>query len=144
MNTLPCHGLWGVCECVCVCVCVRTLSLERVIVPVAHVRGFSFCSISQKSGYACQQAAMIRSWREAFSSATGDNDKGNDDNAGAGTGTGTDAGFMFGVTSLAGGCSEAFPIWSPYQHFTEQVCGKVKLAASASASAFPASQPASI
>ena len=108
MNTLPCHGLWGVCECVCVCVCVRTLSLERVIVPVAHVRGFSFCSISQKSGYACQQAAMIRSWREAFSSATGDNDKGNDDNAGAGTGTGTgtDAGFMFGVTSLAGGCSD--------------------------------------
>jgi hypothetical protein len=59
-------------------------------------------SVLNKSGYACQQAAMIRSWREAFS-------------ADAGT---TNADFPFGVTSLAGGCSEGFPVWSPYQHFS--------------------------
>ena len=46
---------------------------------------------------------MISSWREAFSATPGTTDKQ----------------FPFGITSLAGGCSEAFPLWSEYQHFTE-------------------------
>jgi hypothetical protein len=52
--------------------------------------------------YACQQAAMIRSWREVFSAVPET----------------TDAEFPFGVTTLAGGCSEGFPLWSLFQHFS--------------------------
>lgn len=52
-------------------------------------------SVTHKEGYACQQAAMIASWREAWSSVPGTTDKQ----------------FPFGITSLAGGCSEAFPLW---------------------------------
>lgn len=56
------------------------------------------------SGYQCQQAAMIAAWREAFSAVPG-----------------TSApDFPFGVTTLAGGCSEGFPLWSPFQHAGEQ------------------------
>ena len=64
---------------------------------------FGAGSIAKKSGYACQQANLIASWREAFSVAPGT----------------TDQQFPFGITSLAGGCSEGFPLWSEYQHFTE-------------------------
>lgn len=76
--------------------------------PSAHTTGeqnvaFGAGSIAEKSGYACQQANLIRSWREAFSTVPGT----------------TDRQFPFGVTSLAGGCSEGFPLWSKYQHFTE-------------------------
>lgn len=46
---------------------------------------------------------MISAWRAAFSA----------------TPNTTDPDFPFGVTSLAGGCSEAFPLWSPYQHYNE-------------------------
>ena len=60
-------------------------------------------SIAKTSGYACQQAAMIASWRKAWSAVPGTTDKQ----------------FPFGVTSLAGGCSEAFPLWSSFQHYTE-------------------------
>lgn len=60
-------------------------------------------SATQKSGYACQQASMIGSWRKAFSATNGT----------------TSPSFPFGVTSLAGGCSEGFPLWSDYQHFTK-------------------------
>ena len=60
-------------------------------------------SVAQRSGYACQQANLISSWRAAFSATAGT----------------TDGDFPFGVTSLAGGCSEAFPLWSAYQHFDE-------------------------
>jgi hypothetical protein len=64
---------------------------------------FGAGSIAKKSGYACQQANLISSWREAFSVVPGT----------------TDQQFPFGITSLAGGCSEGFPLWSEYQHFTE-------------------------
>ena len=64
---------------------------------------FGAGSIHNKSGYACQQQAMVESWREAFSATTGTTDKE----------------FLFGVTSLAGGCSEAFPLYSTFQHFSE-------------------------
>lgn len=60
-------------------------------------------SISKTSGYACQQASMIASWRKAWSEVPGT----------------TDRQFPFGVTSLAGGCSEGFPLWSSFQHYTE-------------------------
>jgi hypothetical protein len=46
---------------------------------------------------------MIESWREAFSAVDGTTDKD----------------FYFGVTQLAGGCSEGTPSWSQYQHFTK-------------------------
>ena len=64
---------------------------------------FGAGSIAKKSGYACQQASLIASWREAFSAVPGT----------------TDHQFPFGITSLAGGCSESFPLWSEFQHFTE-------------------------
>lgn len=61
-------------------------------------------SIARRSGYACQQAAMIASWRAVFSSEPGT----------------TDSAFPFGITSLAGGCSESNPLWSDDQpHFTK-------------------------
>jgi hypothetical protein len=63
---------------------------------------FGAGSVAKKSGYACQQAAMITAWREAFSAVANT----------------TGASFPFGVTSLAGGCSEGFPLWSDYQHFS--------------------------
>lgn len=54
------------------------------------------------SGYACQQNALISSWRAAFSAVPG-----------------TSApNFPFGVTSLAGGGGEGFPLWSPQLHTT--------------------------
>ena len=55
------------------------------------------------SGYACLQKALISSWRAAFST----------------TPSTTPADVPFGVTSLAGGGSEGFPVWSPSLHTTE-------------------------
>ena len=58
---------------------------------------------SATSGYSCQQAALIRSWREAFSAEPG-----------------TSApDFPFGVTTLAGGASEGGYLWTPYSHIPE-------------------------
>lgn len=55
---------------------------------------------SASSGYQCQQAALVRSWREAFSALPG-----------------TSApDFPFGIVSLAGGASEGAYDWSPFQH----------------------------
>jgi len=56
-----------------------------------------------RTGYACQQAAMIDSWRRVFSA----------------TANTTPANFPFGVTTLAGACTEGFPLWSQYEHAIE-------------------------
>jgi hypothetical protein len=56
------------------------------------------------SGYACLQNALIDSWRAAFSAVAGT----------------TDANVPFGVTSLAGGASEGFPLWTPDLHNTNE------------------------
>jgi hypothetical protein len=52
------------------------------------------------SGYECQQAALIRSWREAWSAVPNT----------------TAADFPFGVVTLAGGASEGAYYWSANQH----------------------------
>ena len=60
---------------------------------------------TNSSGYQCQQNALIASWRAAFSAVPG-----------------TSApNFPFGVTSLAGGGGEGFPLWSPTLHTTQDV-----------------------
>ena len=60
---------------------------------------------TNSSGYQCQQNALIASWRAAFSAVPG-----------------TSApDFPFGVTSLAGGGGEGFPLWSPTLHTTQDV-----------------------
>lgn len=64
---------------------------------------FGAGSVIDHAGYACQQAAMISGWRKAFSAVPET----------------TDPNFPFGITTLAGGCSEGFPLWSQYQHVTE-------------------------
>jgi hypothetical protein len=74
---------------------------------------------SSASGYQCQQAALIRSWREAFSAVPNT----------------TASDFPFGVTTLAGGASEGGYLWNPFSHiplaqwefcqgrrFTEPIC----------------------
>lgn len=57
------------------------------------------------SGYLCQQTALIATWRAAFSAVPGT----------------TAPDFPFGVTTLAGGGGEGFPLWSPLLHTTEDV-----------------------
>lgn len=52
------------------------------------------------SGYLCQQNALIDSWRATFSATPGT----------------TPRNAPFGVTSLAGGGGEGFPLWSPSLH----------------------------
>ena len=55
---------------------------------------------SATSGYACQQAALIRTWREAFSATPG-----------------TSApDFPFGVVTLSGGASEGAYFWNNFSH----------------------------
>jgi hypothetical protein len=51
----------------------------------------------------CQQNALIASWRAAFSAVPGT----------------TAPDFPFGVTTLAGGGGEGFPLWSPALHATQ-------------------------
>jgi hypothetical protein len=60
---------------------------------------------NETSGYLCQQNALIASWRAAFSAVPGT----------------TAPDFPFGVTTLAGGGGEGFPLWSPLLHTTEDV-----------------------
>jgi len=55
---------------------------------------------SSQSGYQCQQAALIRSWREAFSAEPGT----------------TAPDFPFGVVTLAGGASEGGYYWNDFSH----------------------------
>ena len=55
---------------------------------------------SATSGYQCQLAALVRSWRESFSATRGT----------------TAPDFPFGVVTLAGGASEGAYLLSPYQH----------------------------
>ena len=50
-------------------------------------------SVANKTGYACQMASMISDWRAIWSAVPGT----------------TAALFPFGVTQLAGSCSEGFP-----------------------------------
>ena len=50
-------------------------------------------SVANKTGYACQMASMIADWRAIWSAIPGT----------------TAATFPFGVTQLAGSCSEGFP-----------------------------------
>jgi len=60
-------------------------------------------SIPEKSGYACQQQNMIKSWRAAFAIEANT----------------TSPLFPFGVTSLAGGCAEGQWTYSPFQHISK-------------------------
>jgi hypothetical protein len=60
---------------------------------------------NSSSGYLCQQNALISSWRAVFSATPGT----------------TPPDVPFGVTSLAGGGGEGFPLWSPLLHTTEDV-----------------------
>lgn len=55
---------------------------------------------SATSGYQCQQASLIKSWRALFSAAPNT----------------TAPDFPFGVISLAGGAGEGSYLWSPYNH----------------------------
>ena len=63
-----------------------------------------FSGGNETAGYLCQQNALISSWRAAFSATAGT----------------TAPDVPFGVTSLAGGGGEGFPLWSPALHATEE------------------------
>ena len=58
---------------------------------------------SATSGYQCQLAALISSWRAAFSAVAGT----------------TRSDFPFGVITLAGGASEGSYLWNPYSHIPQ-------------------------